>query len=66
MGRPGRIKGELGTKTAEDLCLGFGCRGKGFFAKVSICFHSSNLISVFILNVYEIEGTAYGLLWVAK
>ena len=22
-------------KTAENLCLGFGCRGKGFFAKVS-------------------------------
>ncbi|WP_267894682.1 hypothetical protein [Neisseria sicca] len=20
---------------AENLCLGFGCRGKGFFAKVS-------------------------------
>ena len=22
-------------ETAENLCLGFGCRGKGFFAKVS-------------------------------
>ena len=25
----------MGEKTAENLCLGFGCRGKGFFAKVS-------------------------------
>ena len=25
-------------ETAENLCLGFGCRGKGFFAKVSIYF----------------------------
>ena len=24
------------AETAENLCLGFGCRGKGFFAKVSI------------------------------
>ncbi len=23
------------AETAENLCLGFGCRGKGFFAKVS-------------------------------
>ena len=23
-------------ETAENLCLGLGCRGKGFFAKVSI------------------------------
>ena len=25
------------TKTAENLCLGFGCLGKDFFAKVSVC-----------------------------
>ena len=25
----------MGAKTAENLFLGFGCRGKGFFAKVS-------------------------------
>ena len=24
------------AETAENLCLGFGCRGKGFFAKVSM------------------------------
>jgi len=29
----------LGAETAENLFLGFGCRGKGFFAKVSIQVH---------------------------
>ena len=27
----------MGIETAENLCLGVGCRGKGFFAKVSAC-----------------------------
>jgi len=38
MGYPGRKTGIFGMKTAENLCLGFGCWGKtkgGYFAKVS-------------------------------
>ena len=39
MGRPGRVKGIFGMKTAENLCLDFGCWGgegeEGNFAKVS-------------------------------
>lgn len=31
----GKIRSDLGRETAENLCLGFGCWGKGFFAKVS-------------------------------
>nr|DAW42421.1 MAG TPA: hypothetical protein [Caudoviricetes sp.] len=27
----------MGAKTAENLCLGFGCWRKGFFAKFSAC-----------------------------
>ena len=34
-GHLGRIRSDLGREIAEDLCLDFGCRGKGFFAKVS-------------------------------
>ena len=37
MGYPGRKTGIFGTKTAENLCLGFGCwvEEEGYFAKVS-------------------------------
>ena len=28
---------------AENLCLGFGCQGKGFFAKVSTCGEEHDL-----------------------
>ena len=31
----GRIRRYWGREIAENLCLGSGCRGKGFFAKVS-------------------------------
>ena len=31
----GKIRSDWGREIAENLCLGFGCRGKGFFAKVS-------------------------------
>ena len=24
-------------ETAENLCLGFSCLGKGYFAKISVC-----------------------------
>ncbi|OFL97433.1 hypothetical protein HMPREF2726_07630 [Neisseria sp. HMSC074B07] len=31
----GKIRRYWGREIAENLCLGFVCRGKGFFAKVS-------------------------------
>jgi len=31
----GKIRSDWGREIAENLCLGFGCRGKGFFAKIS-------------------------------
>ena len=34
-GHLGRIRSDLGREIAENLCLGFGCWGKDFFAKVS-------------------------------
>ena len=37
----------MGAETAENLCLGFGCRRKGFFAKVSeYLFHDKDGIPV--------------------
>ena len=36
----GKIRRYWGAETAENLCLGFGCWGKGFFAKVSGGFAS--------------------------
>ena len=34
-GHLGKIRRYWGRETAENLCLGFGCWGRGFFAKVS-------------------------------
>jgi len=31
----GRIRSDVGREIAENLCLGSGCWGKDFFAKVS-------------------------------
>ena len=40
----------MGREIAENLCLGFGCRGKGFFAKVSGCLRSIPFISAIVIR----------------
>ena len=46
----------MGAETAENLCLGFGCWRKGFFAKVSSCESRQIFFSQISDDLYQIAS----------